>query len=249
MTFTIITPCMNSEKTIERAINSVLSQTYDDYEYIIIDGESSDATVQIVERYVKQYPHKIKVVSEQDKGIYDAMNKGISLATGDIIGILSSNDYYEPNALETVKSAYKGDKYAILYGIQNEIDTTGRIVSQTFVNHKDLRHYNIAHATCFMTRDLYMDHGGYTLKYKSSSDYEFLLRMSKKEEVVFEPIDSVITNFTEGGISSTLLARLETHALKYEYRIISYPHKVIWDMASRVKAFFVKKITNRGLVT
>lgn len=114
----VITPCFNSEKTIQKTLESVLNQTYNNYEYIIIDGKSTDKTLQIIEKYKPLFGEKIQVYSEPDKGIYDAMNKGIMKASGDIIGIVNSDDYYELDALENMVNEVPDDKYFILYGFQ-----------------------------------------------------------------------------------------------------------------------------------
>ena len=105
MKFSIITICFNSEKTIERTIKSVLAQTCRDYEYIIVDGASKDSTLDIVKRYEPMFEGRMKWKSEPDKGIYNAMNKGIKRASGDIIGIVNSDDWLEPDALENVQKS------------------------------------------------------------------------------------------------------------------------------------------------
>ena len=106
MLFTIITVCFNSEMTIERTIQSVLNQTCQDYEYIIIDGASTDGTMDIVRKYEPLFQGRMRWISEKDQGIYDAMNKGIGVASGELIGIVNSDDYYEPDALEIMKNLY-----------------------------------------------------------------------------------------------------------------------------------------------
>lgn len=98
----IITACYNSEKTIERTLKSVLAQTYSNYEYIIIDGMSTDDTLKIIDAYRNAFGSKLKVVSERDSGIYNAMNKGIKMASGELVGIINSDDWYEPDALQTI---------------------------------------------------------------------------------------------------------------------------------------------------
>ena len=104
MKFSIITPCFNSENTIERTLKSVLNQTYSMYEYIIVDGGSTDSTLDIIRSYKDFFGDKLKVISEPDNGIYDAMNKGISWATGDFVGIVNSDDFYEEDCLTIVSS-------------------------------------------------------------------------------------------------------------------------------------------------
>ena len=103
MLFSIITVCYNSEKTIRRTIESVLNQTCQDYEYIIVDGKSTDKTLDIVKEYEARFADKLKYISEPDTGIYNAMNKGIALSDGSIIGIVNSDDWLQPDALEIVK--------------------------------------------------------------------------------------------------------------------------------------------------
>ena len=102
MKISIITVCYNSEKTIKNTIDSVLSQTYKNYEYIIIDGKSTDNTVNLIKKYQKKFDNKLKYISEKDNGIYDAMNKGVLRAIGGIIGIVNSDDWLEPKALDIV---------------------------------------------------------------------------------------------------------------------------------------------------
>ncbi|MEM5831420.1 MAG: glycosyltransferase family 2 protein, partial [Candidatus Aenigmatarchaeota archaeon] len=114
MKISIITPSFNSEKTIEETIKSVLSQTYNDIEYLIIDGGSRDRTLEIVDKYKDKIS---KIVSEPDKGIYDGMNKGIKLATGEIVGILNSDDlYFDESVIENVMKAFKENQIDCLWG-------------------------------------------------------------------------------------------------------------------------------------
>ena len=111
MEVSIITVCYNSEKTIERTIKSVLNQTYQDYEYIIVDGASTDKTLDIIKRYEPEFEGKMRWISEQDNGIYYAMNKGIGMAKGKLIGMINSDDYYEINALADMVEAQGTEEY------------------------------------------------------------------------------------------------------------------------------------------
>ena len=119
MKISIITVCLNSEKTIEQTIRSVLGQKDEDFEYIIVDGCSSDNTLDIVGKYSKDIT---RIVSEQDGGIYDAMNKGIALATGEIIGIINSDDWYEEGALEAVRKCFQAVNAEVVYGRMNLVN-------------------------------------------------------------------------------------------------------------------------------
>ncbi|MBE6748166.1 MAG: glycosyltransferase [Ruminococcaceae bacterium] len=216
----IITPCFNSEKTIERTLESVLNQTYQNYEYIIVDGKSTDNTLSIIEKYKEKFGDKLQVVSEKDSGIYDAMNKGINLATGELIGIVNSDDFYELDALENIVKEYNNEKYAVFYGMMRTIENN-KESSIVIYNHEFVKKKMITHPTCFVTKKLYSDLGAYSLEYKSSSDYDFMLRVSQNKEVVFKPIYKVVSNFELGGISSTVVGEKESLEILKKYNIIS----------------------------
>ena len=132
--FSIITVCYNSKKTIEKTLQSVLSQTEQDFEYILIDGASTDGTLDILRAWEPKFGGRMKLVSEPDAGIYDAMNKGIRMARGTLVGIVNSDDFYQSDALERVKAHYDPSlRYQILYGAQNNIDDDGDITTVEFV--------------------------------------------------------------------------------------------------------------------
>ncbi len=216
----VITPCFNSAKTIEKTLQSMLNQTYQNYEYIIIDGKSTDNTLNVIEQYKEKFGDKLKIISEKDNGIYDAFNKGINLATGELVGIVSSNDFYEPDALENVAKEYKNEKYAIFYGFQRTM-VDGKESSVVIYNHEFIKQKMITHPTCFVTKKLYSDLGAYSLEYKSSSDYDFMLRVSQNDDVEFKPIYKIISNFELGGISSTVIGERETLEILKKYDIVS----------------------------
>lgn len=236
--FAVITTCYNSEKTIERTILSVLQQTYDTYHYYLVDGSSSDRTVEIIKRYQEMYPEKITYVSERDKGIYDGINKGIRMALdggeADLIGLVNSDDYYEPDALEKMAEAYVKDSpdssdsdaqtkalnYTIYYGMIKIIEDGKE--RMTVMNHHDfLPEKMITHPSCFVTSALYRDLGLYSLEYKSASDYDFMLRMFGNEKVRFVPVYQVISNFSQGGISGSKLGDHEAKMIRHKYGYLS----------------------------
>lgn len=114
----VITPCYNSGSTIEKTLECIENQTYKNVEYIIIDGGSTDDTLKIIERHKSRLPKNLTLVSEKDNGIYDAMNKGVRLAKGKLIGIVNSDDWYENDTVEQVVEHYANNQYEVVYGMQ-----------------------------------------------------------------------------------------------------------------------------------
>ena len=219
---TIITVCYNSERTIEQTLKSMLNQTYTNYEYLIIDGKSTDGTLELLHRYEPLFSGKMKIYSEPDQGIYDAMNKGIRRAGGDIIGMVNSDDYYEEDALETMAKELEkiSNPYTVLYGFQRNIRDEKEV--KTFLYHHDfLKSQMITHPTCFVTPKVYEELGMFDLRYKSSADYEFMLRIYETKKVLFHPVYKVISNFREGGMSGSQIGYRETLELQLRYGGIS----------------------------
>ena len=197
----IVTVVYNGEKTIEQTINSVLNQSYPNIEYIIIDGDSNDGTMQIISKYKDKIAH---IVSEKDKGIYDAMNKGISLASGDIIGLLNSDDYYESDSIENIVKHYKPG-LNIYYGALRSIDENDVtfITPATDNVSKLARGMVINHPTMFVNQEVYQKLGKFSLNYKIAADWDFTLRCYKRE-VNFVKIYKVLCNFRIGGASGII---------------------------------------------
>lgn len=217
---TIITPCYNSEKTIRKTIESVLHQTYQNIEYIVVDGASTDKTVEIAKSYEAAFEGRMRIYSEKDEGIYYAMNKGIKLATGELIGIVNSDDYYEPEAVEQMVANRSEAPYQILYGFERILQD-GQEISIIIHHHTNLPNQMITHPTCFVTRKLYEDKGVFNTAYRYSADYEFMLRMYEDTEVEFTPVYHLISNYALGGASGTGEAYLETNKLLLEYGTIT----------------------------
>ena len=216
----IITVCYNSERTIRRTIESVLGQTYPNIEYIIIDGGSTDRTVEIIGEYAALSDGRLSYISEPDQGIYDAMNKGIRRSSGELTGILNSDDYYEPQAVEHMVDAMKDDRYQILYGFMRSWKE-GQVYSVNRQSHLFLKECMINHPACFVTRTVYDDFGCFDLQYVSVADYDFMLRMSAVPEVKFYPVDHLIANFSIGGMCATDRAWLDLLKLRRNYGMIS----------------------------
>ena len=232
----VITVSYNSEKTIEKTIQSMLEQTFKDFEYILIDGASTDNTLTIAKRYQDKFNGKMRIVSEPDHGIYDAMNKGIKASKGSIIGILNSDDWYEKNTLESVSKHYTGAKYEIVYGMQRTVKD-GKEFSVLIKNPEFLDEEMITHPTFFVTRDTYKDFGLFSTEYKSSADYEFMLRLKHSGNVVFTPVYEIYTNFTLGGMSSSNKAATETARIKYRFGLISKKRYQLIALKNKVKDF------------
>lgn len=216
----IVTVCFNSERTIAKTIESVLNQTYKNIEYLIIDGNSSDDTMEIVKKYEPLFEGRMKWISEPDDGIYDAMNKGIHMASGDLIGIINSDDYYELDAVENMISAMGNESYQILYGavrtVKNGIEQNISINSHLF-----LRENMIGHPACFITKQLYDELGGYDTQFVSAADYDFMLRMVENRNVKFLPVYKVIANFATGGMCSSSKAYYDLLKVQKKHGIIT----------------------------
>ena len=203
MTVSIITICFNSEAVIKKTIESVLNQTYTDVEYLIIDGASKDKTVEIAESYRNSFEEKgidYKIFSEPDKGIYDAMNKGIAKATGELVGLINSGDFYEPIMIETAVKAYEEKPYDIFYGDINLIKDNGQIIVKKSKYDKlpTSRHWN--HPTMVVRKAYYDEIGAYKCE-GIHDDFEFFLRARKKNARI--TIKNVtLANFITGGTSN-----------------------------------------------
>ncbi len=224
MLFSIITVCYNSEKTIERTIKSVLNQTENDYEYIIVDGGSTDKTLDIVKSYKEVFNGKLRYISEKDNGIYDAMNKGIVMAKGELIGLINSDDYYEPDALENIKKEYEKlveekKKHLVMYGFMRTVND-GKEIAIEFYHHENMNNQIILHPTCFVSGNTYKDLGRFDTKYRSAADFDFMMRLYHKSDTVFVPIYKVISNFEKGGMSGSSIGQKEVAKIKYEYGLI-----------------------------
>jgi glycosyltransferase involved in cell wall biosynthesis len=199
----IITICFNSEAVIKKTIESVLNQTFTDIEYLIIDGASKDKTVEIAESYKDTFAEKgidFKIFSEPDKGIYDAMNKGIAKATGELVGLINSGDFYEPIMIETAVKAYEEKPYDIFYGDINLIKDNGRIIVKKSKYDKlpTSRHWN--HPTMVVRKAYYDEIGAYKCE-GIHDDFEFFLRARKKNARI--TIKNVtLANFITGGTSN-----------------------------------------------
>jgi glycosyltransferase len=212
MKISIITVVFNNKKTIKDAIESVLSQTYKNIEYIIIDGASTDGTVEII----KSYKNKIaKFISEPDKGLYDAMNKGLHLATGDVIGILNSDDIYiDSKVVSKVVNLFQHSGAEIVYGDLQYVDRANTdIVIRTWNSGKYTsglfkEGWHPPHPTCFVKKSIYDKYGDFDLRYKIAADYEIMLRFIEKYKIQPEYLPEVMVKMRNGGASNNSLKNI-----------------------------------------
>lgn len=206
MKISIITVSYNAASTIKDTIESVLSQENVDLEYLIIDGGSKDDTVSIVQSYGDKIHH---FISEPDKGIYDGMNKGVALATGDIIGVLNADDFYaDSSVLSRIVEQFKGGiegVYADLVYVE-AIDT--KKVTRTWVSKKYeegafKKGWMPPHPTFFVRSEVYKKFGAYSLELRSAADYEFMLRVVHKHQIKLAYLNEIIVKMRVGGASNS----------------------------------------------
>lgn len=206
MKVSIITVVYNNKKTIKDAIESVLNQTYKNIEYIVIDGASNDGTVEIVQSYSNKID---KFISEPDNGLYDAMNKGLKLATGNIIGILNSDDFYASNnIIEKVVNVFNENNIDSVYGDLVYVDSnnTDKIVrywkSIPFKKGLFRKGWHPAHPTFFVKKDVYDKYGIFNLDFKIAADYEIMLRFLEKYKISTYYIPEILVKMRIGGESN-----------------------------------------------
>lgn len=183
MNISLITVTFNSAATLHNTIQSVLAQSYPNIEYIIVDGDSKDNTIDIIREYESQFSGRLHWVSEADKGLYDAMNKGIRMATGDIVGIINSDDFYHrTDILTKVINAFQDKTVQAVYGDvrfvnPDNLDKTVRYYSSKNFYPKLFRYgFMPAHPTFFTYRKYFDEFGYYKTNYRIAADYELLIR-------------------------------------------------------------------------
>lgn len=225
MKISIITVSFNAADTIGRTIESVLSQSEAPFEYIIKDGGSTDGTLEIAKGYASDFEKRgisYRILSEKDNGIYDAMNRGIAQATGEIIGMINADDWYEPTAVATVNQTMSRTKFDLFYAdLRMWMDET-----HSFIKHARNRRYATSrdwnHPTTFITKEMYQ-----TYHYRNETihdDYDLILRM-KKDGVRIVVVNEVLANFRMNGVSHErrIGAALSRAKIKYQiYRRNGY---------------------------
>lgn len=205
MRISLITVAFNAEKTIEATLKSVASQTYTDLEHIVIDGASKDRTMKIV----RNFPHVTKIVSEQDRGMYDALNKGLKLATGEYIGTLNADDkLHDDSVIQSLASEIKSDQQDVYFGDirfvkKNDPSKTLRYYSSAkWHPSRFARGYMPAHPSCFVKRELFGKFGNYQTDYQIAADYELLIRFLHTHKASYRYLPILFTDMLPGGKSN-----------------------------------------------
>lgn len=250
MKITIITVVWNNVTTIQDAIDSVLGQTYENIEYIVIDGASGDGTVEIVQSYGDNIN---KFISEKDKGLYDAMNKGIKLATGDIVGIINSDDFYKSNdILEIVSNEFMSKDIDCLYGDLEYVDAndTSKVVrywkSRSFEDGLFQKGWHPAHPTFFIKREYYEKYGVFNLDFRIAADYEIMLRFLERYKLKSSYINRTFVKMRVGGesnrsIKNIIKANLESYKAWKVNGLYINPMRILLKPLSKILQY-VRKI-------
>lgn len=213
MTISIITATFNSGATLRDTFESVLSQTFKDIEYIVIDGKSEDNTLDIIREYEQKFHGKMRWISEQDNGIYDAMNKGIAMSTGDVIGILNSDDFYaDSNVLQVISSGF--DSVDAVYGDLDFVNvySTDKIVRKwkgsQYKSGAFFNGWHPAHPTFYVRKKCYNELGGFDTVFDVSADFELMLRFIEKAQIPNKYIPYTFVKMRIGGESTGSIGKI-----------------------------------------
>ncbi len=208
MKISVITVCRNSAHTIRDTLASVRSQSHPDVEHILVDGASTDNTPAVI----REFEHVARLISEPDQGLFDAMNKGIRIATGAVVGILNADDFYpHPGVLARVAAAFEQQEIEAVYGDLRYVhpEATGRTVRfwRSGPFHPELFRYGWMppHPTFFVRRNLYENLGGYDTRLRSAADYELMLRFLYKFRISVWYLPEVLVHMRTGGLSNRSL--------------------------------------------
>jgi len=206
MKVSIITVTKNSAATVRRTLESVAGQTHSDIEHIIIDGASNDDTLEIV----NGFSHVAKVISEPDQGMYDALNKGLNLASGDVVGILHSDDiYHDDTIIEKVVEGFSTHQVDSVFGDIRFVTPNDRNKTQRYYSSahwhpgKFGRGYMPAHPSFFVKRDMYELYGTFQPDYEIAADYELLIRFLYTHKVSYKYLDLLMVDMLTGGLSNS----------------------------------------------
>lgn len=247
MKLSIITVTYNSASTLEETILSVIQQTYKDIEFIIVDGKSTDATLQIIDKYKSGIA---KFISEKDNGIYDALNKGIAMASGDVIGILHSDDFYTNNTvLEKIAAQFTTTNCEALYADLYYVDRndTNKIIRKWKAGllkaNSFLFGWMPPHPTFFVKKEVYAKYGAFNLEFKTSADYELMLRLVYRYKIKTTYLPEFIIKMRTGGQSNVstknrIIANLEDRKAWEVNGLKPYFFTLYFKPLRKIKQFF-----------
>ena len=212
MTISIITVTYNNQKTVEHTIQSVLNQTYPNIEYIIINGKSTDGTLE----KIKKYKNKIsKVVSEADQGMYDALNKGIEIATGEVIGFLHADDFYNDKyVIEKIANIFNTQNIDSLYGDLEYVSASNpeKIIRNWKAGQFSIKELKKGwmppHPTFFVKKEVYTKLGVFNLKFRIAADYDLMLRFLGKHKISTIYLPKVLVKMRWGGTSNRSISNI-----------------------------------------
>ena len=245
----IITSVYNNKETIAEAIASVFSQSYDNIEYIVVDGASTDGTVEVI----KQYADNITTfVSEPDKGIYDGLNKGVALATGDVVGFLHSDDLFEDeHVVAKIAEAFESSGAQSVYGDLTYVtkEDTSKVVrfwkSGIFTYAKLKNGWMPPHPTFYVKRDVYEQYGAFDTFFKIAADYDTVLRFLGREKISTHYIPEVLVKMRVGGASNksikNLIQKSREDLKVMNNNRVGNAGSLLVKNASKIKQFFVRK--------
>lgn len=209
MKVSIVTASFNSANTIQDTIDSVLRQTYHDIEYIVKDGGSTDGTVDILKEYEPKFCGRMKWITEKDKGIYDGMNKGILMSTGDVVGTLNSDDFFtDEHVIENMVKAMEEKKVDAVYGDIHFVKNSDLKTNIRYYSSKHFRPFWLrfgfmpAHPSFYLKRDVYEKAGLYKTDYKIGSDFEMMVRLFHKYRISYHYLPQDFVTMRSGGAST-----------------------------------------------
>jgi len=238
MKISIITVCLNSVLTIRDTFESVLNQSYSDIDYIVVDGKSTDGTISIIKEYEQKFNGRMYWISEPDNGLYDAMNKGIKMSKGEIIGVLNSDDCYASydvlaQIVDTISSKNTDSCYGNLLYVKNNKPFR-------FWRANKIKSFKLGwmppHPSLFIKKNIYEKFGCYRLDCGSAADYELMLRFFEKEKITTQWINELFVIMRIGGISNkSIISRIKTYNDDKKGWIIN-------NLSPFFLTFFMKKI-------
>jgi len=247
MKISIITVCFNSDKTIAETIESVLGQCHSDLEYIIVDGGSTDSTLDIL----KKYPRITKYISEPDNGIFDAMNKGLKIATGEVVGFLNSDDFYIDNmVLNKVSKSLSDPNIDACFADLIYVDSncTDKVIrywkSSNYIQGIFKRGWVPAHPTFFCKKTIFEKFGGFDTSYENASDFELLFRFIEINKIITAYIPLPLVKMRMGGVSNNSIRGILRQNIKIASLLKSnFPDMflskfIFLKLLSRVRQFF-----------